>query len=455
VWAAGICYCLFRMPLPVGDCLDEIVEVQHDAGAAASFARALTSAHYFRPLRVAQTRLLFDAASGHYWLAYRGFHALLVVVAFGLVAAVARVRDAAGVAAFAAALTILVGHHGFLGNVKEIYPINHFLEVLICSLSAFLVSRHGRPRWGDAVALVLFAVATLTLESGVLVWCVFVAAWLTGLSGVSSRGVGVVTIAAIAYVVVRSIFVEVPLTALQATGFGGRVRDPAELQALFGSPPILLFAYNAVSAALSVLFSEPRAGVWLTIRSYADGIPPRVLINIASSALSTGVLAWFVARRRPAWRAGTFMDADRVMIVFLATLAGTAAVSFAYTKNEILGTAAAFYALAVYGAVRELVIVMSRRRTGVRLLVATAMVALSLLWAVRSAGLFHNLRTEAFNHRNDWASVEELLDPSHPLRSEQRGRALVLQLRREALAMPAANPHFLPRWTERIFDVDW
>ena len=36
---------------------------------------------YLRPVRIAQIKALFDLSQGaHYWLVYRGFHALLIIL---------------------------------------------------------------------------------------------------------------------------------------------------------------------------------------------------------------------------------------------------------------------------------------------------------------------------------------------------------------------------------------
>jgi hypothetical protein len=79
IFAASIAYDLMRMPVQVFDALEEILAAQRSPSAVTSFVSAAYNAAYLRPLRIAQIKLIFDAANGHYWLAYRGFHAALMI----------------------------------------------------------------------------------------------------------------------------------------------------------------------------------------------------------------------------------------------------------------------------------------------------------------------------------------------------------------------------------------
>ena len=74
----AIAFDLLRVPIQVSDSLAEIVEAQSSPSPVASFANTLQGTAYLRPLRIAQIKVLFDLAGGHYWLAYRGYHAILL-----------------------------------------------------------------------------------------------------------------------------------------------------------------------------------------------------------------------------------------------------------------------------------------------------------------------------------------------------------------------------------------
>ena len=81
VLAGAFSYDLMRVPVQVSDSLGEILDAQQSPSVIASFAGSFGSAAYLRPLRIAQIKALFDLAHGHYWLVYRGFHALLLIAA--------------------------------------------------------------------------------------------------------------------------------------------------------------------------------------------------------------------------------------------------------------------------------------------------------------------------------------------------------------------------------------
>jgi hypothetical protein len=68
-------------------------------------------------------------------------------------------------------------------------------------------------------------VASLTLESGLLVWVVAVAAWASGMPGISRRGVMAVTALVGVYALVRFVFIDVALEA-SPSGFLTQMLDP-------------------------------------------------------------------------------------------------------------------------------------------------------------------------------------------------------------------------------------
>lgn len=66
--ALAFSYDLMRIPVQVSDSLLEILGAQRSRSTWASFTDQLGGAAYFRPLRIAQIKLLFDLADGHYWV---------------------------------------------------------------------------------------------------------------------------------------------------------------------------------------------------------------------------------------------------------------------------------------------------------------------------------------------------------------------------------------------------
>ena len=129
IFTLALAWDLLWMPIQVFDSLSEILDAQRSPSVWVSFNDAMGTMHYFRPLRIAQSKALFDVAQGSsYWLAYRGFHALLIGVALLLFTRVLRVSTITDFAAAAFALVTLTGLHTFRGTVQEAFPINHFLE---------------------------------------------------------------------------------------------------------------------------------------------------------------------------------------------------------------------------------------------------------------------------------------------------------------------------------------
>lgn len=453
--AAAVSFSLLRIPIQVPDSL--VVMLQAQAAPSASLTNFVGEQGFLRPIYMSQTRLLLDAAAGnHYFLIFRGFHVLLVATLFILFVVAARVHTWTEFAAFAFALVVLTGHHTFRGNVWESYPVNHYLEIAICCLAAFVLCQSRGGWWADLLALVLFALASLTLESGLIVWVVCVAARITGLRGVSWRGVALVTIALAAYLYVRFAYYSTGMPSLdeRAMGFGLGRLDRGDVVARFGDAPYLLYVYNVVASAMSVLFSEPRGGTFeITRRWLAGEAMPSVVVSVVSTIVATGLLAWFGATRLRVWLARRFEDDDQVVLVFLAVTAANAAICYAYTKDEIMSTAGAFYALAVFAAARAAMIRFSAvpRRALATVALTLLFVAGSASWATRSTGLHYHMYHSGYYLRNEWATVDQWLDQQRVDVSTSEGKRLVAALRVAAIEMPMLHPHFLPRWAERWF----
>jgi hypothetical protein len=189
VVALNIAYGLMRMPVQMSDSLEQLLNAQHSPSVLAQFAAWSQQGAYLRPMFFAEVKALFDLAHGHYWLVYRGFHALLACAAIGLFVRALRVRTWPDFAAASFALTVFTGLHTFRGLVREAFPVSHFLQVAVLCLLALNLAR-SRGGWlVDLAAAATFAVASLTLESGLLVWVIAVTAFACGMRGVSSRGI--------------------------------------------------------------------------------------------------------------------------------------------------------------------------------------------------------------------------------------------------------------------------
>jgi len=195
VLAIAIAYDMWRMPIQVSDSLQEILDAQASTSALRPFVSD-AGGNYYRPLRIAQIKALFDLSHGHYHLAYRGFHAALILLLVWLFTRALTVETGLDAAAAIFGLTVLTGLHTFLAFLREAFPINHFLEMAVFALVALNLSLSRGGWWADVLAALTFVAGALTLESGLLVWVVLAAAWIAGLRGVSTRGVVIVTVGA-------------------------------------------------------------------------------------------------------------------------------------------------------------------------------------------------------------------------------------------------------------------
>jgi hypothetical protein len=233
LFALALASDLLWMPIQVDDSLGELLDAQASPSVWASFESSLGSTAYVRPLRIAQIKVLFDLAQDrNYWLMFRGFHALLIGLAIFLFTRVLRVSTWTDFAAAAFALVTLTGLHTFRGTVQEAFPINHFLEVLVCCLIALNLARSRGGMWVDAGAAIVFAAAALTLESGLVVWVVAAAAWAVGWRGISTRGVALMTLLLLGYLYLRFVSLSSGMPALseRSSGFWLAMLDPTELQ---------------------------------------------------------------------------------------------------------------------------------------------------------------------------------------------------------------------------------
>ena len=445
--AATVCYSVLRIPLQVTDSLVPMLDAQRSSSVIGAFASGATNAGYFRPLRAAQIQALFELSNGHYFAAYKGFQAAAVLVVFVLFLAVLEVDSRQRVAALLFALTVLVGLHTFRGTVWEAYPVNHSLEVVAFCLLALLLARSKAARWTDAAAALTFVAATFTVESGLLVWVVIVAAWLTGARGISRRGVAMVTVLLAGYLALRFGYLGtgVPALSERSSGFGLQQLDPGELQRRFGAWPYGFYAYNVLSSILTVLFSEPRAGIWTIPAEFMRGrIAGGTIVNVVSSAATTALVGWFVATRWRAWWSRTFDRDDQIVIVSLAVIAANAVISYGYTKDEIMGPAGVFYALAAFVAVAALVSRVDEAWSPRHLAaISLALAVTASGWVVRTAGLHYQMNLMTFYDRNEWVYVDDWLVRQNSAPATDEGKALVRQLREDALERAAVNPYLL------------
>lgn len=451
----SVCYSLVRIPLQVTDSLIPILDAQEHGSVFSALASSLKFRAYLRPLRMVQIQLLFELSRGHYFLAYKGFHVVLLIALLALVVAALRVRTAVDFLVLSFALTVLTGMHTFLGMVWESYPINHFLEIAVFCMLALVLAQSRGGWWIDALAALVFAAASLTLESGLLVWVVIVSARIAGLRGISTRGVLIVTALVACYFGLR-VYLSTgsPDLLERASGFGIRRLEVQQLERRFGAWPYPFYAYNVVCAFLSVLFAQPREGVWTLPQEWIKGeVSTGTVVNIASSLLTTVLIGWFVVRRAREWFARRLEPADQIVVVSLAVLAGNSAISYGYTKDVILSPAGVFYALAAFVAVRDALYWAGERARSpvVHAALGIIMAIAASGWLVRAAGLHYQTHKIGMEVRNEWVDVEAWLKTQKEWPTDPAGVRLVETLRSDAVERDVVNTHLIRRWRDHLF----
>jgi hypothetical protein len=449
---------LLRIPVQLSDSFTEFTSV--DEGSLWEVVRnEFQGGPYLRPLRRGLIKLVYEASRGRYQAAFRGFQVAQLLVLLILVLRAVPVRTRTDAAVVPMTLALVLGGHTFAGAILEGLPVNHFLTILICCAAAFNLSRATPSVWVDVAAVGLLMFAMLTIESGLVVAAVFVAAYVTGYRGVSRRALLAVALTVAAYIVGRFAWLSgsTPGLGERSAGFGFRVLDTGELIARFGANPLPFYAYNVGSAVSSVLFSEPRGGVW----GFIDGMlrlrpEPWRLVSVVASTSMTVLMLLFTFSRIGEWCRGIFQtEADRMMAVFIAVLGANAVFTFAYEKDAIMGPAGLFYALAATAVLREVV---AGRGAAIiplpRPILTLALVAVACGWTMRLVGVHYSLQVRELSVRNEWAYYQDWEDKQQfetPFTAQEI--AIRDELRRDAIRGAGGVRLFQSRWPARLLDV--
>ena len=269
--ALALGHFVLGLPIQVSDSFGNMQELSKSWSEL--LADQLAKRNFLRPFLWAELKLVYDLSGGSYTAWFRTTHAVQVAVLALLFVALLRARTWRDAACVPLAFAVLVGMHTFTGTVREAFPINTFMTLLILCFAAAVVSLGRHRWWNDALVAVLFVVASLTVETGLLVWVIAVGAALLGASGVSRRGLAALTLLLGGYFFARFALLDIgsPDLMERASGFGFRVLEPQELVARFGDNPLPFYAYNVFSSLLSVLLSEPRGGVYAMTRALTAG----------------------------------------------------------------------------------------------------------------------------------------------------------------------------------------
>jgi hypothetical protein len=444
-----LAYFLFRMPIQVTDSFHNILVLDPPF-------LDLMREGYFRPGLWFGLKAVYDLSGGEYFWWYRGTQAVQVLLVVLLFVRLIDVRTRAAAAAAPLAVAALIGTHLFAGTVREAFPVNTFLTIVVCLAVAINISFSRYRWWNDVLAVLTFVVAAATLETGLLLLVVFVGGWLLGLPGVSRRGVVVLLVLLATYLWIRFGLLDVgtPTLAMREAGYGFERLGGGDLTKMFGANPIGFYVYNVVSSISSVLLAEPRDGLWRLTRSVVvDGRPDfRLVTACISAVLSTGLIAVYGWRRRRAWIARELTRDDCIVLLFVAVLLANSAISYAYTKDVILSPAGFLFAAALFVAMRDLIDRNAGRRLREMLPAAAVILILSTTWSIRAVGLHAALVETAASMREEWAYIDDYLRVDEQPMSP-RIAALRSRLRHDALVRHPAKATLRDEWA-RFFEVE-
>ena len=447
-------YFLVGLTIQVSDSFGNLLAIQEPT-LGQVLRDQLSQRGYLRPLLWGQIKAVYELSGGDYFLWFRGIHVLQVAALIALCVHVMRPRDVLDAALVPLSLAVVVGAHTFMPLVREAFPINSFLTIAIACVAALALAQRAQPRWYvDAFAVALLAGSIMTVESGVLVWVVSVAAYVVGMRGVSRTALITMTVAVVAYMLIRMLVLDVgsPSLSERASGFGFSTLEPADLVRRFAGRAWVFYLYNIVSSIATVLFAEPKGGVWRFGWELTTGnLHPWTVVSVMSSTAATMLIAWFVWSRRAAIRRWQLDGADRLVIVFAGVLLANAVISFPYTKNVIMSPAGVFLGLAVYAASRAWLQAMPQRSAAITIVLFAV---LTCGWAFRVAGIHYNLRRSAAEQRAEWVTVDSWLDRQHIALRNADARALHDALRRDALVNHPTPFQPSTRW-RNWFDIDW
>jgi hypothetical protein len=402
---------------------------------------------YLRPLLFVPIRLAYLASDGDYTQWFRGVHAVQLALTIAAMVAALRVRTWPQAASAPLALAVLLSIHTFADTIRESFPVNAYLTIVLCCLLTVLLARLPHRWWSDVAAFLLLAVAAFSVESGLLVGVIVVAGYAAGWRGVSRWGVAANVAGVAGYLVVRYLVFDVGTPGLEerATGFGLAVLELEEVQARFGANPFPLFAYNVLASIGSVLFAEPRAGVFAVARDLTRGrVEPWVAVNLVACTSATVLLVAHVVIGWTQWRRWQLSDADRMVAVFIAVLGGNAAMNLVYTKDVIMSPAGALFGLAAAGALA----VRLEGSGPVRRPRATAALigVIALAWGIKTLGVHYSLRDSAHATRKAWAYADSWLEAQEVSLASPRERAIKDALMADALWRRPASPRIQIHW---------
>jgi hypothetical protein len=443
VWIIVFAFAFFTIPWPYVD----VVNVLRDATSWSwqdSIRNAFSRDVEYRPLFTLGVKAAYQIIGLRLWW-YQALVLLQFIAALALLIWLFRPLGVRRAIAACMALSCVVGLHS-TRILFGFWPLNHHSGGLVLLLLAAALALDPRTRPRDWIYFPLTVAALMLLESGLIIAPLIAILWWVEAPGVGLRGVLSAAAGVALYLVIRLGFGAVgdSLGIYTSSGLGFSDVNPETLRNIFEHAPWLFWSYNVVATFLTVLASEPRAGVYRFVESLLRGQTPLwQWIQVGSSLLTTALMAVALFVSKPT------STRDRLLLVVGVTLIVLgSALGFLYTRDRIALSAGVGYAVLLYVMVARLLEDDGRGRPEwQRRLAYGAIAAIGVAWIVRSAETFFQLRDSAWDLHLEWTDrYAELGGPAQPQ------TALLQTLRSAALQSAPDDPRRDPSWTYALFE---
>ena len=443
VWIIVCGLAFFTIPWPYVD----VVNVLRDATSWSwqdSIRNAFSRDVEYRPLFTLGVKAAYQIVGLRLWL-YQALVLLQFAAALALLIWLFRPMSVRRAIAACVALSCIVGLHS-TRILFGFWPLNHHSGGLVLLLLAAALALDPRTRPRDWICFPLAVVALLLLESGLIIAPLVAILWWVEAPGVGLRGVLSAAAGVAVYLVIRLGFGTVgdSLGIYTSSGLGFSDVNPETLRNIFEHAPWLFWSYNVVATFLTVLASEPRAGVYRFVGSLLRGETPLwQWIQVGSSLLTTALIAVALFVSKPT------STRDRLLLVVGVTLiVFGSALGFLYTRDRIALSAGVGYAMLLYVMVARLLEDDDRGRPEwQRRLAYGAIAMIGVAWIVRSAETFFQLRDSAWDFHLEWTDRYAELGGTTQSQTE-----LLQTLRSAALQSTPVDPRRDPSWTYALFE---
>jgi hypothetical protein len=236
----------------------------------------------------------------------------------------------------------------------------------------------------------------------------------------------------------------------RSSGFGFSRYEPDQLIASFGGNPLPFYAYNVLASIATVLFGEPRGGMFVVTRdAWLEGrvFTPFFMAALAATLGTVFILRYVWVRRRDWW--SLRLDrGDQLVLVFVAVTLANGVISYPYTKDVIMSPAGIFFAAALTVSVRHFLDTVRPASWARGATAALLLLALSTAWALRAVGAHLGLRGAAATQRAEWAYVDSWLEREHTTPTEPHAIALKNRLQEAAVYRHPLRPPLRGDWIE-------